>query len=446
MLYRALIRSKLDYGSVVYGSARESYLKCLEPIQNQALRLALGAFHTSPIPSLNALCSEPPLHIRRTKLSLSYSSKLLGHPENPAYKHIFKTKYTKKSLGTETEIKPISCRLSKHVTEGKIPFDDRNVKPRVDLDFPPWEIPPIYTDLDLSFLSKKSDSPSYMLNSFYEHRDSKYRNFNEIYTDGSKMGKKVGCAVVKKNRRPAQVRLADGSSIYSAELMAIKTAIQYAFLSRFQDHVIFTDSESAVKAFQDPNFEHPYIAEAFNILHKHKQSNKTIALCWIPSHVGILGNEQADQEAKKALSLTPTLKIPYTDIKPIITEYCKNLFQSRWSETCIKDNNKLYNILDDLKQMPSPIFQCRSDETAFYRCLIGHSKLTHKYIFERDRQPQCNVCRKVLSIKHIFECPVYGVQRRTYLQNMTDLKSIFKNVQPMDVIKYLKSTDIFSQL
>ena len=85
------------------------------------------------------------------------------------------------------------------------------------------------------------------------------------------MGKKVGCAVVKKNRRAAQVRLADGSSIYSAELMAIKTAMQYAFLSRFQDHVIFTDSESAVKAFQDPNFEHPYIAEAFNILHKPKK-------------------------------------------------------------------------------------------------------------------------------------------------------------------------------
>ena len=52
------------------------------------------------------------------------------------------------------------------------------------------------------------------------------------------------------------------------------------------------------------------------------------------------------------------------------------MFQSCWNETCIKDNNKLYNILHDMKQMPSPIFQCQSDETAFYRCLIGHSKLS----------------------------------------------------------------------
>ena len=43
-LYRALIRSKLDYGSVVYGSARKSYLQMLHPVQNHALRLCLGAF------------------------------------------------------------------------------------------------------------------------------------------------------------------------------------------------------------------------------------------------------------------------------------------------------------------------------------------------------------------------------------------------------------------
>jgi len=33
-LYRALIRSKLDYGCIVYGSARPSYLKMLDPIHN----------------------------------------------------------------------------------------------------------------------------------------------------------------------------------------------------------------------------------------------------------------------------------------------------------------------------------------------------------------------------------------------------------------------------
>ena len=51
-LYRSLIRSKSDYGSIVYGSARKSYLMELDTAHHQGLRLALGAFQTSPVESL----------------------------------------------------------------------------------------------------------------------------------------------------------------------------------------------------------------------------------------------------------------------------------------------------------------------------------------------------------------------------------------------------------
>ena len=44
--YQSLIRSKFDYGCIVYGLTRNSYLRMLEPIQNHSLRLCLGAFRT----------------------------------------------------------------------------------------------------------------------------------------------------------------------------------------------------------------------------------------------------------------------------------------------------------------------------------------------------------------------------------------------------------------
>ena len=75
-LYRSLIRSKLDYGSIVYGSAGKSYLMMLDTVHHQGLRQALGAFLTSPVESLYVEAEEPSLYLRREKLALQYAISL----------------------------------------------------------------------------------------------------------------------------------------------------------------------------------------------------------------------------------------------------------------------------------------------------------------------------------------------------------------------------------
>ena len=72
LLYRTLLRSKLEYGSFVYASARETYLRALNSVHNAALRLCTGAFMTSPVPSIYSDAGEPPLCYRRTWLLFSY--------------------------------------------------------------------------------------------------------------------------------------------------------------------------------------------------------------------------------------------------------------------------------------------------------------------------------------------------------------------------------------
>jgi len=113
-LYRSLIRSKLDYGCIVYGSACGSYLRILDPIQNRVLRLCLGAYRTSPASNLCAEANEPPLYFRRKKLSLQYCLKLNCNYSNPAYAAVFNFKFYSVFERKPTQLPPLAIRVSGH--------------------------------------------------------------------------------------------------------------------------------------------------------------------------------------------------------------------------------------------------------------------------------------------------------------------------------------------
>ena len=66
-LYESLVRSKVDYGSIVYRNADMSQLRRLEVIHNEGLRLCLGAFKSSPIESLNIEANVYPIRFRRRR-------------------------------------------------------------------------------------------------------------------------------------------------------------------------------------------------------------------------------------------------------------------------------------------------------------------------------------------------------------------------------------------
>ena len=103
-LYRALVRSKLDYGSIVYGSARKSYVKLLDPVHHQGVRLSLGVFRTLPVQSLYVEAREPSLENRRLKLSLQYTVK--PNPLNPAHACVFHPEYQPLYDSKPTSIRP----------------------------------------------------------------------------------------------------------------------------------------------------------------------------------------------------------------------------------------------------------------------------------------------------------------------------------------------------
>ena len=123
-LYRSLIRSKLDYGRIVYGSARKSYLQMLDPIHNQGLKLCLGAFRTSPVESLYVDAHEPCLGARRAKLSLQYASKIKSLPKHPAYNTVFDNKYMKLFDARPNAIRTFGLRIKQFFTASNIELSD----------------------------------------------------------------------------------------------------------------------------------------------------------------------------------------------------------------------------------------------------------------------------------------------------------------------------------
>ena len=78
LIYQATIRSSLDYGCFVYGSASKFVLARLDVLQARALRLCCGAFRTSPVPALLIEMGEMPLWLRRINVGLQYWVKLSG--------------------------------------------------------------------------------------------------------------------------------------------------------------------------------------------------------------------------------------------------------------------------------------------------------------------------------------------------------------------------------
>jgi hypothetical protein len=221
-LYRALIRSKLDYGSVIYGSARRSYLKQLDTIHHQGLRLALGAFRTSPVPSLYVEADEPSLSERQIKLSLQYITKLKANPSNPAYNCVFHPEYSTLYEQKPSAIAPLGIRMMEHMVPANINIS--NIKTNTLLNFPPWQMVKPTVNLDLTKFAK-STTNQLIYQQYFTELKSSYPDHVSIYTDGSKDCVSVTAAAIV-NSQPLTCRLPDDSSIFSAEAKAIQIALK----------------------------------------------------------------------------------------------------------------------------------------------------------------------------------------------------------------------------
>ena len=181
-LYRALVRSKLDYGCFIYGAACKSYISLLDPIQNQSFRLSLGAFRTSPAQSLCVEAIELPLHLRREKLALQFATKIAANPNNPVYDTIFNPWYVDLFARKPRVIPTFGIRIKESLEE--LDFDPDIIAKFEIPESPPWIYQTAMVNLTLSYAKKGQTDPLKYISLHNEVKDV-FREYDFIYSDGS---------------------------------------------------------------------------------------------------------------------------------------------------------------------------------------------------------------------------------------------------------------------
>ena len=449
-LYRALIRSKLEYGAVVYGCASDTILDKLEPVHNSALRICTGAFRSSPIVSLLAECGEPSLKQRRQQLSLQYYSHVLARPTSPTCQSMRRVPidqslpttfaYNVHSLLTELRLPPFAV----------IPFSRQSI--------PIWRLPEDIICPRFTCITKSNIAPQALKQLYDAHVDENHRGDLAVYTDGSKDNELVGSAAIFPNRTISR-KLPSACSIFTAEIVAIIEALDHVDSLQFNNITIYSDSLSVLQALKTFDSNHPLILKVLQWLTRLHARHKRVRLCWTPSHISVPGNCRADTEARSVAqsNIQPQpIDIPHSDYFPTIRKKLHTLWETKWQN--IPQTNKLRVLKESIKPWTSSYNSTRRTEVTLCRLRIGHTRLTHRFLMENAHPPYCQDCLVPLTVCHLLaECPNWQDARYRYFPEarnrnaedtlrlmLTEKRNTIFNITLL--LNYLNDTQILTEI
>ncbi|XP_025421877.1 uncharacterized protein LOC112691718 [Sipha flava] len=159
---------------------------------------------------------------------------------------------------------------------------------------------------------------------FHKIIQLRFPNHILIYTDASKSENGVGFAVVH-NQTTIKHKLPTITNIFTAENYAILEAIKLANSLQTNNFLIISDSLSVLTALKNPwsRNEITQITQSELI-----NTQKTFEFMWVPSHVGIKGNEMADEAASLASNVLPNSTIDKISSYDIFTSIKNKIFLS----------------------------------------------------------------------------------------------------------------------
>ncbi|GFW07812.1 putative RNA-directed DNA polymerase from transposon X-element [Trichonephila clavipes] len=427
----AIVLTRIDYGCVAYGSACNSTLQKLDPVHHMALRICSGEFRTSPVQSLYVTCHQLPLDLRRRKLSLAFYFKILSVPSHPLQNVYMSTSMKRLYDARPSNIRPFMDRKKLHISELDLP--NVRIQQRNLFLFQPWNTPRFYYINPFATYSKSTVAPVVFQRVFAYHR-SQYSRYSAIYTDGSKRADYVGCGVVIEDIMHGY-RLDTSCSIFTAEAVAIYRALQLIDSTMPRKYCIYTDSMSVLEALENYHDRcHPVVCTILDLTSRLYSKGFDIVFCWLPSHVGIIGNEQADSAAKSATTHLP-LAVPLSDMKRVIMHHIFKIWQESWSQQL---DNKLHSVKPVIGAWP--VMPMRRTDVKLTRLRIGHTRFTHRHLLFGERAPECPSCHVSYTVHHILiDCPVFNTHRMTFFhQSVLTLSDLVGESPHQNLFAFIK--------
>ena len=217
-------------------------------------------------------------------------------------------------------------------------------------------------------------------------------------------------------------------------------ALKLIYQSHHRQFLVFSDSLSALQAIAGRNLNHPMLLE-FHKLHSQLSSEDyDITFIWIPSHVGIRGNEEVDSLAKRAVEEEiGSTKVPFSDLKPLVHKYILKQWQDEWQ---LQKDNKLYEARPKLTEHLQSFRGSRREEVVLSRLHVGHTFLTHSFYFKNEERPFCVACDENLTVQHILLDCADLIEVRHKHFTAASMKELFRDVPPDVIFDFLRDIHI----
>ncbi|CAJ1053397.1 uncharacterized protein LOC119229131 [Xyrichtys novacula] len=320
-VYVAMIRSVIDYGCIVYGSAAKSLLGKLDTIQTSALRICSGAFWTSPVPAVQVELGEMPLCLRRKHLIANYWISLKGSSGTHPTKGVIEECW-EEGKGRREHFGRMGNRIAAELGVGEMEVDLTVVYPAM----PPWRM--VWPTVDWSVMGKKRKEGGQvgLISVVNQRLREEYSGFVHVYTDGAKQPETgvTGLGVVVPSRGiEINRRTSYGLAVNTVEMLGVLIALKW--VEKVKRVVICTDSASvlaSIRSFHSSSRQ-GLLCEILQSVTRIVQQGGQISFLWVPAHIGVEGNEKADVMAKEALgkeSVELNVRLSKAEVKSMIWE------------------------------------------------------------------------------------------------------------------------------